>query len=159
MPTWFHVGLKIIQPLATPFIAACVAVIGLNQWKDNREKLRLDLFNRRFDIYLRVLDYYISLSRTQNSTEQLDTLIPFIKAVRESRFMFPEESGVHEFLEEFQTRANEVANYTSSLSILRDMPAERAELTRKQNENTTWVNRAIIDLEGRMEPYVRFERL
>jgi hypothetical protein len=137
-------------------IAAFVALIGFYQWRVSRDKLRLDLFNRRFDIYLRVLDYYLSLSKPQTSPEQPKELEPFIKAVRESRFMFPPKSEVYQFLEELRTRANEVVNYTDSLKILEDMPREREELTRKQLENTGWMQKAMITLEDNMKPYVSF---
>jgi hypothetical protein len=148
-----------IQSVATVCIATFVAVIGFLQWRISREKLRLDLFNRRFDIYLRVLNYHLALSRSQNSPEQLEELEPFIKAIRESRFMFPTKSGVRKFLEDFQARANEVVNFTASQKMLEDMPEERAKLSSRQLENTAWLYKAVITLEGMMEPYVKFNRL
>jgi hypothetical protein len=38
-------------PLVTAFIAAVVAVIALLQWKTAREKVLLDLFDKRFAVY------------------------------------------------------------------------------------------------------------
>jgi len=73
--------------------------------------------------------------------------------------MFPQRSGVYQHLEDFRIRANEVLNFTDSLKILEDMPKERAELSRKQLENTGWIHKAMITLEDKMEPYIMFDRL
>lgn len=149
---------SIVTSVATVCIAGFVAFIGFHQWRISKDKLRLDLFNRRFDIYLRVLDYFIGLSGTHNTPGPPKELEPFIKAVRESRFMFPQDSEVYQHLEEFRVRTNEVGNYTSSLTILSDMPEERAKLTQRQISNTAWLNGAMVTLEDKMKPYMSFER-
>lgn len=145
-----------VTSVVTSCIAAFVALIGFNQSRVSRDKLRLDLFNRRFGIYLCVLDYYVSLSRPQTDSDQPDKVDAFIKAIRESRFMFPPKSGVYPFLEELRTRANEVVNYTESLKILVDMPKALSQLTSKHLENTHWIQQSMSTLEDKIKPYVSF---
>ncbi len=130
-----------ITSVATIFIAAFVAFINLNQWRISRDKLRLDLFNRRFDVYLRVLDYYQEFFKVEGVPSDSITT-SFIKAVRESRFIFPKASGIFEFLEEFWHRADKFAKNIAR----RDGDAE-------------WILNTMATLETKMEPYVKFKNL
>ena len=86
--------LKVVTLIATTAVAIAVAIISWKQWRLSQEKLRLDLFNRRFDVYMRVLDLYQELLQWKGTAEQNALYIPFIKAVRESRFIFPRKSPV-----------------------------------------------------------------
>jgi hypothetical protein len=43
-----------LQALATPVIALLAAVIGFGQWRTNRTKLALDLFEKRFAVFMDV---------------------------------------------------------------------------------------------------------
>jgi hypothetical protein len=131
-----------ITSVATVCIATFVAIIAFNQWRINRDKLRLDLFNRRFDVYLRVLDYYQELFNGNGAPDAAITT-SFLKAVRESRFIFPKASGVHQFLEELWTRANDYSRY----------------IDRKELEDTRWLLEAMSNLETKMEPFITFESL
>jgi hypothetical protein len=103
---WIDV-LKWLVPLATSIVTAIIAVIvaiissrqlkaNQLQSETNREKLRLDLYNRRFEIYRSCLNLHEQLMGHGSQEENL--LDPFFRAFRESRFMFP-DSGVHELLE------------------------------------------------------------
>src|SRR6185437_1639467 len=116
--------LGIMTPIATTTIAAAVAIIGLQQWRISREKLRLDLFNRRFDVYMRVLDLYQELLLWKGTDEQRSLFVPFIKAMRESRFIFPKKSGVYPFLEDCHKRAFYVIHYEEARDGLQGMPRE-----------------------------------
>lgn len=53
--------LKIAEGIATVAIAIYVAFVGTFQWITAREKLRLDLYDRRFDVYARTVEFMQSL--------------------------------------------------------------------------------------------------
>lgn len=121
-------------------------------------ELRLDLFNRRFDIYLRALDCYAGLFNGNRESDEARMML-LVKAVREARFIFPKASGVHELLEEFRSRASAFSSYPQSREILKDMPEERAKLGQKKIEDTQWLHNSMPALEKKMEPYIQFDRL
>src|SRR5271167_3415454 len=83
-------ALRTIEGIATIIIAVYVAFIGTFQWITAREKLRLDLYNRRFDVYLNALDFMQSLMMWNDipQEERLPKRARFIRATRESRFLF-----------------------------------------------------------------------
>jgi hypothetical protein len=79
---------------AVSILAFVVAFFAL--WV-SADKLRLDLYNKRFDIYVRTVKFYQALMREEDGTFaalQAD----FIIASRESKFLFSPKSGVHDLL-------------------------------------------------------------
>jgi hypothetical protein len=112
---WVDIGLKVVTAAAATTVAAYVARISCLQWKNNQEKLRLDLYERRFAIYMHVLDFHRELLRWGDTEDQKSLEQPFTRAVRESKFLFPESSGVYEFLEEFSSHAFYITNFRSAL--------------------------------------------
>ena len=83
-----------IPSYATASIAFIVAIISFRQWKTAHEKLRLDLYARRLELYLTVLDVEDCLPTWTGTEEELAVLRSFKRAKREARFMFPPDSEV-----------------------------------------------------------------
>ena len=121
------------------------------------DKLRLDLYNRRFDLYLRVLALQDVLAGWTGSDREQAVLADFKRAHREARFLFPPESGVAEAFEQF---SNASVNITS-LNLWKRV-AQEDESTR----NTDWgqfridgynlsVNARFL-LEAKISPYLIF---
>jgi len=93
-------------------VSACVAFAA---WRTSREKLRLDLYNRRFDIYSRTLDLLhvletwqpSELEKNSASLQQSPDLEKaqraFVKASREAQFLFDDASGIYKLLEQLHT--------------------------------------------------------
>src|SRR5208282_4349068 len=120
---WTEFALRLAVPVATVLVAAFVAAITWHQWRINREKLRLDLYQRRFEIYLRVLDFHMAL--WQQDEPKLDVLhVTFMKAFWESKFLFPSESGIYDFLDEYNLRTSRVRVYKSQIPPRSDASPE-----------------------------------
>jgi len=147
--------------LATVLLALWAAVVTYRSWRDSREKIRLDLFNRRFDIYLRTLSLYQELLDWKDTDEQKALVDPFLKASREARFIFPSNSGVYEYLEEFGLHALGIIHSKAPMTMYpeEEMPQERADLIAVRLEHAKWIRNSIGKLEDLMKPYMSFERL
>jgi hypothetical protein len=107
-------GLKTLVPLlasiTTTAIAVIVAIISHRQWKTNQEKLRLDLYNRRFEIYRRCLDSLRTAAiKAQDKEARHAALDRLLHARLESQFLFPESSGVQDLLRKFLTIVSALA--------------------------------------------------
>jgi hypothetical protein len=97
-------------------------------WWTSREKLRLDLYNRRFDIYSRALDFYHALTKwtptelektttsLQDSPELEKTQRAFIKASREAQFLFDDKDGVHKRLEQMNSDSMGIIGYRRDIA-------------------------------------------
>jgi hypothetical protein len=83
--------------ILSPIIMAVFAwYISFIQSKVSREKLRLDLYNKRFGVYEAALDFNIALSKYSGHLDEQFKLkhIAFIKATREAQFLFSQDSKI-----------------------------------------------------------------
>jgi hypothetical protein len=82
-------------PLVTAFIAAIVAVIAFLQWQTAREKVLLDLFDKRFAVYdeLRAV-----VGRRHTTGIDQTAIFDFKRAASRAQFLFSSE--VQTFLKE-----------------------------------------------------------
>jgi hypothetical protein len=151
--------LKSGPAVVTALVAICVAVIAYRQWRTARERLRLDLYNRRFEIYSKVLDFSQALSMWHGTPEQMALRAPFIKAFRESRFLFPRSSGVYNLLEEFQEHAMVVMGFEDLKPVLQTLDQETMRQYEKRTESQAWIMSAFEPLEQKMAPYLDFHKL
>ena len=68
------------------------------------EKFRLDLYNKRFDIYVRTVRFYQALMSSKNGGEAFSGLRKdFVLAVREPQFLLAPTSGIHALLSQLNT--------------------------------------------------------
>ncbi len=157
---WIDTALRAMTAVAATAIAFYVALISKRQWKNNQEKLRLDLYQHRFRIYQRVLEYHWALLEWQGKPEQLALRGPFVAAFCESKFMFPKKSGVYEFLGEFNMHAIRIVNLTSDIEEKGDAPpGYKAGLGQQRAVSQGWILGSIEKLLIRMGPFLNFHSL
>jgi hypothetical protein len=153
---WADSALGFAVPVATVLIAASVALITWFQWKTNREKLRLDLFQRRYEIYLRVRDYQSALLQRHDERRLAEVRGTFGNALRESKFLFPQKSGIYDLFGDFDGRAARVTTfkrYSAEGTCLTS--DDRAQLT----EDEIWIAHGIEILEKKLGPYLNFRSI
>jgi hypothetical protein len=98
---------------AAVVISVCSACIAIGAAWINIEKLRLDLYDRRFGVYEKTLTLHTLVSHwssdaSESETGQLkeppelkEARLNFPKTLAESRFLFSSKSGVAELLQQF----------------------------------------------------------
>jgi hypothetical protein len=82
--------------------------IASDQAKSAREKIRYDLFDRRFKIFENVFDFYYAMIAWNDTPEQNAVKDRYFKGYQASAFLFSKESGVEKTLEDFLDDANKV---------------------------------------------------
>ncbi|NTW50593.1 MAG: hypothetical protein HGB19_12855 [Chlorobiales bacterium] len=111
------------------FISTAVAVIGYLQYKVNRRKFRLDLYNRRFLVYEKSLAYFQSYYSRDSTAEFKESFErDFIRVYRESIFLFGEDSAVYKILTELK----------DTLGFLISFDSRFKSEPYNQNEYTAW---------------------
>jgi hypothetical protein len=136
------------------FLAFVVALFSLTV---SAEKFRLDLFSRRFDIYVRTVKFYQALMRDKETADEgtLTALqADFILAVRESQFLFAPESGVYDLLNRLSTASFKI---TGSRELPKGLSPEQVIENQKQFSDALvlW-NSSIEPLEAKMAPYLNY---
>ena len=124
---WIAAITSVMTSAATASIAWVVAVISRRQWKTNQEKLRLDLYNRRFEIYRHCVDFAEGLyPRSEMTHVAVEREELFHRSLRESRFLFPTSSGVYQSLKAFDKHATAILA-TNALKITELQQGERGQ--------------------------------
>jgi hypothetical protein len=134
------------------FFALIVALFSLAV---SAEKFRLDLYNKRFEIYVRTVKFYQILIRSREKDERFSALQEdFIFACRESKFLFNPKSGVYDLL-------NKLNNASFKIIGLHDMPKglppDHVIANDKQiHEALMLWNSSMEALEDLMAPYLNY---
>jgi hypothetical protein len=149
--------LKYAPPIVTVFIAAGVAYIAFRQYRTAKEKLRLDLYNRRFDIYSTTLSLYNELIVWEGTKEQKALQMPFIKAFRESQFLFSRD--VYEVLERFQKNAFVIIMFENVKPMLSSLGEEGMKQVEKRTNAVNEISISLPEIELRMAPFLDFHKI
>ncbi len=156
MNPWIDVILKVMTAAAATGVAIYVAQISRRQWLTNKEKLRLDLYDRRFDIYMRVLDMYQAVISWEGTSEQKKLQYPFIKAHLEARFLFPADSGINEYLNEFRNHSFKIVNFDQLTPLAQAAPEKYLKFAKEREASAGWLLNSIEELERKLAPFLNF---
>ncbi|WP_147383598.1 hypothetical protein [Nitrosomonas supralitoralis] len=99
---------EISKALLTPLIAVVTTYIAYQQWKLNRQKLFLDLYDRRLKVYEEVRQILGIVARDARAS--YDDLLKFRKAVSEADFLF--ESEISKYIEEIYQHGVKLCYWT-----------------------------------------------
>ncbi|MFI4986514.1 MAG: hypothetical protein ACHQF3_03655 [Alphaproteobacteria bacterium] len=141
-----------------PTLISLVAlVIAVLSFFIASERFRLDLYNKRFDIYVRTVKFYqILLKSRENDEDETFAALrkDFILACRESKFLFDPESGVYDLLNRLNMASFEI---TGSRDMPKGLPAEQIiENQRRFAEAIKlWIS-SMEPLEDLMAPYLNY---
>jgi hypothetical protein len=102
-------------PLVTAFIASVVAIIAFLQWQTAREKVLLDLFDKRFAVYD---EARAVIGRHLTSGIDQPDIFKFARAASRAQFLFGLE--VQTFLEERRIDLIRDMNWRNRDTTLRD---------------------------------------
>lgn len=147
--------------LFTTLTIGCIAgYIALQQWRTNSEKLRLDLYQKRFSVYERTLDYYhLVIVHSEISNDEKGKIErDFIKAYRESQFLFSYRDGIFNLLNEIRLQAHFVANYQTPPAS--SDPEIFKQSDQKQFDATKFLHQDCLPtLEDKLAKYLNFHKV
>ena len=87
--------LKVLSIVGTPFVAAVVALVAsaiqYNQWRTARDKLRLDLFDKRMEIYNQLFMFVQFKMHKERFTQE--EMAEFERAMNSAQFIFGRETS------------------------------------------------------------------
>lgn len=146
----------------TPLLIAIIALyISYNQYKVNRDKLRLDLFEKRFSVFsgTRILLTVV----LQKGDLSLEDLFGYRASIAERSFLF--DKDIEEYLKEIDKRALKLL---TTNKMLRNDNADRKELSdadkKKRSdacdiihEELTWLTDQLPLLNEKFSPYMKFK--
>jgi hypothetical protein len=63
IPGWLDIAIKLIPAFVTLVVGSLGVFIAFNQYRVSRDKLRLDLFDKRIAAYEKLQEYFICVLR------------------------------------------------------------------------------------------------
>jgi hypothetical protein len=158
---WFDYVVAIGPPLVTGVVTIFLAYIAYQQWKTNQEKLRLDLYNRRFEVYSNTITFFQFLSELppgERSDEFKKVHRAFIRSSRESQFLFSNESKVFEILEKIHSDSFKVIGFKAIGTDVSKLGNNEVFTKMQVDANTVLADfdSSIKKLETAMSQYLRF---
>jgi hypothetical protein len=153
-------------------ISVVSASISLASYWTNREKLRLDLYDRRFNIYKRSLDLYTAILKWGPTPQEIQYGVivappyldkaqkAFVKASFEAQFLFSRESGVPELLKAFGDDAYHIFNFRGSYGpqLAKFNPEGYVEEHKRYAERMRRFMGSMEPLREGMAPFLDFHR-
>jgi hypothetical protein len=142
------ISLQYIQALGPSLVALAEAVIAYRQWATARDKLRLDLFEKRFSIYVLLLAAMAAaLSQSPDRQEIFSRLV---ELRGQGRFIFG--TDVSKFIAE---AIDEIANLICSQDAIKTLAEDEYPEENKKVYRTTMENIQTI-LFDRQKKYSTF---
>ena len=100
----------VIVSIAAALISLATFTVGYSQMKIASAKVKLDLYNKRFNVYVSALEYYQAMWK-QTDGDLKEKGAEFIKCYRESLFLFSEKDGIYETLTKIKNDGAVVSTY------------------------------------------------
>lgn len=92
-----------IKELYLPVIMTIfLGYVAYEQLRTNRDKLKLDLFNRRFEVYSVTLEFHQDLM-SGSASQELHR--KFIEVKQSSKFLFDSKDGIYASLDKINTES------------------------------------------------------
>lgn len=128
--------------------------IAFNQYQTNKDKLRLDFFDKRLDAYEKLQEYFKYLVREAKVSEE--ALAILAKARYKSFFLFGNDANEH--ITEVWEKAREMQDISLKLFGENRLPVgeERSRLARRKNELLEWNFQQLQDSPKRYSKYLNF---
>ena len=89
----FETAVAVLGALLTPTIAVITAYVAYQQWRTNKTRLDLDLYDRRLAIYKALEEFYVGINIPGDIRYPMLSKLRFSTA--EARFLFPKEIENH----------------------------------------------------------------
>jgi len=119
---------EICAGFLTPIIGALAVYIAWQQHRTNRNNLRLNLYDRRYEVFDALMSLLAHIAQRVDVTDE--QLYEFYRATNQSQFLFGKE--ISEYLEEISKNAR---NLQYLAKILEDQ-----SLSEKDRQKTVEVN-------------------
>lgn len=146
--------MTLLFSIATLFLSLAVVVIAWQQYRVAENKLRLDLFDRRYKVYDATRKFLIQIAQ-YNSFEEPE-LVNFAAGISDAEFLFG--ADVVEYLKQIRKRALDMRDHQAILEQeLRDDELSRRAHT--EQDHRSWLKKQITDMASVFAPYLGFANI
>lgn len=141
-----------LSALLTPIVAVLGSVIAYRQWRTAQNKLKFELFDRRFSIYEESKNLILSIVSSGKAKEE--SIYKFFLAARSAKWLLNKELATY-----LDTVYDKGIDLLTLQSELEGIPAgdERSENVRKQTEIKKWLHAQLEVLDEKFSPFLKLQ--
>jgi len=147
-PKW----ITTLSALLTPTIAIIAVLVAIRQSKINQNKLRLELFDRRIEIFQKIGAYLSEILQTGYATNS--ELTQFLRDTQYAYFVFGKD--IQEYVEEIYKKSNDLYTVVVMFDKLKDSKAQEKNED-KRKELFTYFEKEIVSFRKRFEKYLKLQ--
>jgi hypothetical protein len=163
MCTTYQVFKDFAGPVAAIIAGSAAVVItyrlGKEQARLGREKLRLDLYDRRWKIFRGIFDFYYVMIDWRGTNEQKAVRDQFFMAYQESAFLFNPADGIEQILKDLNEKGRKVMSYKEGNLEDWDAKSKAALLEEVGQIQTFGFEDGLTKLKNAMAKYLGFQNL
>lgn len=144
---------EISNALLTPVIAFLAAYIAWRQWETAQNRLKLDIFERRFSVYDATKSLIASIMQTGKATDE--NMFKFLAATKEAKWLFDDQ--IASYLDDkIWEKAVDLQTLNSELEGL-PQGRERTENIHKQRDIKIWLSSQLKEIDKLFSKFLRIE--
>lgn len=151
-----------LSALLTPVIGILGVIIAYQQWRISKNKIKLELYEKRFAVYEATLLFYQNImvcnAETIKTYEFNVAHKAFIKASREAQFLFSKGSGIFQLLEKWHNYSFKVIGFKESAKVMVTHPEEFLRMQKECNDALGFFESSLKQLEQSLIPYIHFQK-
>jgi hypothetical protein len=142
-----------LAALLTPIVAIFGSYIAYKQWHLARNKLKHDLFNKRFFVFEAAISFITSIMTSGRAEDE--AVSKFMIATREAKWLL--DAPIAEYLDkQLYEKAIDLQTLNAELKGLQ-VGDERTENIRKQAEIKKWLAAQLRILDEKFSPYLKLK--
>jgi hypothetical protein len=146
--------IQVLQALATPAIAALATVIGLGQWRTARQRVVLDLFDKRWTVLIDLRSIIGEVMREGRVTTGAS--LEFARAIDRASFLFGPE--VIQYLWSIHRALGRHYVAGSTLAADQDNGPRREKLIDQEYNAMNEISEFFTHVERLVSPYMRMHQ-
>lgn len=146
-----------------PIIAILGLYIAYRQYRLAQNKLRFELYQKRFAIYESTLEFHQKIINSNIATIQSEAFNlvqnKFIKSMRESQFLFESSSGVFQLLNELHTKSFKITGFRMNEQEFAEYSDLFIKMQKEMFDSIEFFDKSIYSIETMMAPYLDFKKI
>lgn len=128
-----------------------LAYLAYQQMRINKQKLKLDLYNKRFEIYTDTLKFYQELIGEEISKE---THLKFINSKEAALFLFSTDPEIYKILDELHAKSFKVSGFKKNYKNLVNAPDVMLEANNEMQQALSWTMEKMPILQKRLRKFL-----
>ncbi|MEM1309130.1 MAG: hypothetical protein AAGF98_06450 [Cyanobacteria bacterium P01_H01_bin.153] len=154
-PIWLDVAVKLTPAFITLIVGSFGSWIAFSQYQTNKDKLRLDLFEKRLEAYEKLQEYFRYLVREANVSDE--AFASLVEARYKSIFLFDQD--IADYIEDVLKKSKEIRMIYIDLNGEDRLPIgqKRNQLVRRKEELLEWHDKQMKESPQRYSKYLKFK--